>query len=309
MTKLLIHLTSTIQAILPPKLQCRYLQREQIKTFQLKNSYQITLTLGSLALEKLQWWINSLSLSTGRSLIQPATTLNDYSHRYIKNSLGSFCQWPRNRWCLDQYGKDSTHQYSGTDSNLFGLFDFHKRNKKCNGSPLDKQCTCPDICLEDGKNSEFRNDKDFQRNLDVFVDLYSRPGVSAKDRFFRMEAESKDFGKNMLQRSITRNRLICIKTAPTVKKIYFLVTRSFQSKSRCHRLVKESGVCFPSILNNTQSAEKGPEGSSENNSFNCTNFEETRLSKQLPFLISWNKDLLKSPLDQSHPLVQNKTRH
>ena len=30
-------------------------------------------------------------------------------------------------------------------------------------------------------------------------------------------------------------------------------------------------------------------------------------SKQLTYLISWTKYLLKSPLDQAHPLVQNKT--
>ena len=40
------------------------------KTYQLKNSYQATLTLGLLALKELQLWINNLSLSTGRSLIQ-----------------------------------------------------------------------------------------------------------------------------------------------------------------------------------------------------------------------------------------------
>ena len=47
--KLLGYLSSTIQTIL---------QQEQIKTFQLKNSSQKTLPLGSLALEKLNWCKN-----------------------------------------------------------------------------------------------------------------------------------------------------------------------------------------------------------------------------------------------------------
>ena len=35
--------------------QCRYMQQEQIKAKKKKNSFQITLKLGLLALEELQW--------------------------------------------------------------------------------------------------------------------------------------------------------------------------------------------------------------------------------------------------------------
>ena len=56
----------TIQAILSSRLKCRYLQQEQIKALQLKNSYQTTLTLAPLALDKL----NNISLLSGRSPIQ-----------------------------------------------------------------------------------------------------------------------------------------------------------------------------------------------------------------------------------------------
>ena len=46
----------------------------------------------------------------------------------------------------------------------------------------------------------------------------------------------------MLQSSNTRNTLNGIKTVPLIKKVHFLV--------------KERGACFPSILNDTKSAEK-----------------------------------------------------
>ena len=79
----------------------------------------------------------------------------------------------------------------------------------------------------------FRNDKNFHGNFDVFVEqkdhnnrgvsvqqteLFSRPRGSARYEFFKIEAESTNFSKDMLQSSNTRNRLICIKVVPPVKK-------------------------------------------------------------------------------------------
>ena len=69
LTKVLGHLISSIQAVVPARLHYWYLLQEQIKTFQLSSS-KATFSLGSLVLEELQWWMNNISLSTGRSLIQ-----------------------------------------------------------------------------------------------------------------------------------------------------------------------------------------------------------------------------------------------
>ena len=52
----------------------------------------------------------------------------EYSDRCIKNRLGGFCQLSKNTWCLEQYENDSTYQFSGTESNLSGPINFHKRN-------------------------------------------------------------------------------------------------------------------------------------------------------------------------------------
>lgn len=78
----------------------------------------------------------------------------------------------------------------------------------------------------------------------------------------------------MSQITYTRNRVICVKAVPPVKKIY-LETGSSQSGKRCYGagLFKGSGACFlpfsiiPRVL-----VGKSPDLSSQNNGFNCTNF-------------------------------------
>ena len=83
------------------------------------------------------------------------------------------------------------------------------------------------------------------------IELCSRPGVLAKNGFLTLEAEPKNFSKDMSQSCDIKNRFICIKTVPPVKKVHFWMTRSFQSGNgyRETELIKKSDVSFPSILN------------------------------------------------------------
>ena len=55
LTKLIGLLPSTVQAILPARIQFRYLQQEQILALQKKGSYSGHVTLGNLAREELFW--------------------------------------------------------------------------------------------------------------------------------------------------------------------------------------------------------------------------------------------------------------
>ena len=89
--------------------------------------------------------------------------------------------------------------------------------------------------------------------------------------------ESKDFSEDMSQSSNTRNRPICIKAVPPVKKVHFLETRFFQSGYGCHAvgLVKQNGACLPSLP--PKSTENSPDEPSENNDCNCTNMARTTL--------------------------------
>ena len=74
----------------------------------------------------------------------------------------------------------------------------------------------------------------------------------------------------MSQSSNTRNRPICIKAVPPVKKVHFLETRFFQSGYGCYAvgLVKQNGACL---------AAHPPHEPSENNDCNCTNMARTTL--------------------------------
>ena len=60
LTKLLGKLTSTIQAILPAKLQIRFLQQIQIQALRKNMTYESVITLDQQAKEELSWWITNM---------------------------------------------------------------------------------------------------------------------------------------------------------------------------------------------------------------------------------------------------------
>ena len=70
LTKLIGHLTSTIQAVLPAKLNCRFLQHQQISSLRNQDSYQNKIQLNTNSQKEIMWWINNLKISNGQSLIR-----------------------------------------------------------------------------------------------------------------------------------------------------------------------------------------------------------------------------------------------
>ncbi|CAC5413118.1 unnamed protein product [Mytilus coruscus] len=62
-------LVSTMQAIIPANLQCRYLQLLQIKSLVEGKSYETKIQLSKGAQEELGWWINQIDQSNGRAII------------------------------------------------------------------------------------------------------------------------------------------------------------------------------------------------------------------------------------------------
>ena len=65
--------TSTIQAVLPERLQCQYLQLQQIPSLKKSHSNQQKIFLNLQSKTKLQWRIINLDLCNDQLLIQPAT--------------------------------------------------------------------------------------------------------------------------------------------------------------------------------------------------------------------------------------------
>lgn len=54
---MLVHLTSTIQAILPVRLNSRFLQQQQIQAVEEEKSYLEKITFNSNSKQELLWWI------------------------------------------------------------------------------------------------------------------------------------------------------------------------------------------------------------------------------------------------------------
>ena len=67
LTKLLGKLSFTAQAVLPGRIQCKYLQ-QQIQAVRKANSYQAKVKLNQQSLAELKWWKENLLLQNGKPL-------------------------------------------------------------------------------------------------------------------------------------------------------------------------------------------------------------------------------------------------
>ena len=70
LTRLIGLLTSTIPAVLPARLNCRFLQIQQISSLSENLSYLDKIVNENSKIE-LKWWVQSLELCNGQILIQP----------------------------------------------------------------------------------------------------------------------------------------------------------------------------------------------------------------------------------------------
>ena len=71
LTKFIGTLSSTIHAVLPARLQFRFLQQQQIISLKQSQSYLTLVKLTPMAKSELLWWANNLELCNGRLVIQP----------------------------------------------------------------------------------------------------------------------------------------------------------------------------------------------------------------------------------------------
>ena len=91
LTKLLGKLTSTIQAILPAKLQIRFLQQIQTQALRKNMTYESVITLGQQAKEELSWWITKMQIYNGKPLliVSPGLIISSDAS---KKGWGASCQ-------------------------------------------------------------------------------------------------------------------------------------------------------------------------------------------------------------------------
>ena len=71
LTRLIGLLTSTIQAVLPARLSCRFLQIQQISSLSESLFYLDKTVLNENSKIELKWWVQNLELCNSRPLIQP----------------------------------------------------------------------------------------------------------------------------------------------------------------------------------------------------------------------------------------------
>ena len=68
-------ISSIVQAVLPVRLQLRYLQQQQMQSLNQACSYQEEIVLNSLPKQELLWWVGNLRLNNGRLLRQKEPNL------------------------------------------------------------------------------------------------------------------------------------------------------------------------------------------------------------------------------------------
>ena len=73
LTKVLGQLKSTILAVLPAKLHCRFLQQQQIQVLKKNGSYESRVLLNKESQLELLWWVKNIEICNGRTLIQLST--------------------------------------------------------------------------------------------------------------------------------------------------------------------------------------------------------------------------------------------
>ena len=84
LTKLIDLLLSTVPAILPRKIQFRFLQQEQITSLKKQGSCQGYVIPGNLARQKLFWWMENIRLSNGRKSQQQEPQMTIQTDAFTK---------------------------------------------------------------------------------------------------------------------------------------------------------------------------------------------------------------------------------
>ena len=99
LTKLLGKLTSTIQSILPAKVQIWFLQQIQIQALRINITYVYVITMDQRAKEELLWWITKLKIYNGKSFFVVPPELTKFSEAQ-KKVWDVFCPriTTRGRW-------------------------------------------------------------------------------------------------------------------------------------------------------------------------------------------------------------------
>ena len=147
-----------------------------------------------------------------------------------------------------QEGTGSTYQSAGTFSHKVCHFDC-QNVENISHTYSGRQHDSLELFAENERDKESRTNADIKGNLGVSTwagdhdycrifatksQLQSRLGISAPERFLRMETVPSSFQQNMANiGKETRNRPVCFKVIKLVSKLLLLEAGSQQSWNRC----------------------------------------------------------------------------
>ena len=111
LTKIIGLLSSAAQAVMPARLQFRFLQNQLIQSMKGRSSFQTKIILSKEALGELEWWVNNLLFYNGRQVIQRRSQVlvqTDAS----KKGWGASCQGIRTGgpWSSQEESLHINHQ-------------------------------------------------------------------------------------------------------------------------------------------------------------------------------------------------------
>ena len=253
-----------------------------------------------------------------------------FRHMHPEKAGGAVCQGIRTG---GQWSKKEQDLHINQLERLtikFVIFTFAKMWKMSAYTYSGRQHDSLRLFAENGWDKESRTNADLKGNLGVPTwagdhnycriftresQLQGRLGISAPEKFLRMETVSSSFQPNMANiRKDTRNIPVCFKVIKSASKLLLLEAGSQQSWKDAlqQKWYHKSLYAFPSfalihkVLKKVEE-EKVPSLIIVISTWQTQSWyqEFLRLSVRNPIIWLLKEDLLRGPQNQQHPLIQN----
>ena len=277
LTRLIGLLTPTIQAVLPARLNRRFLQMQQILSLSEKLSYLDKIFLNKNSKIELKCWAQNLELCSGRALIQPPAEVLIQTDASTKG-LGATCNGISTGGDVVCSGNEKPHKCLRTFSHKTGytnvLENLEAQSHSCPGgqhgsfniSVKDWEGWYPEIKTSPINKRNMRSsssvwDHSYCRVPSQPTERDSRLGVKEQFGLLGMEASSPVISENLSTEGNSRDRSICFVNISSDQDLLFVEARSTEPSSRClpTKLVPQESLCFSPILHDSKSFEQSPE--------------------------------------------------
>ena len=143
-------LSSTIQAMEPPKIQFRFFQQQQIMCLRGKMNYHSVITLNTKSRSKLAWCIENLTFRNYGTFSQLNPPTNDFSKRCFPGKVGNSLQRSSKIRAIVIERQNLPHKCARNMSNKIGPIFLHQRENSKNYTLWDRQQGSLILSFENG---------------------------------------------------------------------------------------------------------------------------------------------------------------